>query len=798
MRAWFVGNTTLVDRSAGRVTPIAPPPTSEGTNVYSGFYQTQYNAGTGPGGYSPGIVTGSPADWFGPLNPQYPSAPPEVAGRRMDYPSGYNLNVGPRSYEPLGFFQLQAFADAYDVLRTVIETRKDQMVRLRWNIKPRENAFGKKLTRPDDPILTEIRDFFMMPDGEQFWDSWLRVILEDMFVIDAATLFCRRDRGGKLIGLDNVDGATIKRIIDDRGRTPIYPVPAYQQQLKGLPAVNYTTKDLIYRPRNMRARKVYGYSQVEQIVMTINIALRRQIFLLQYYTEGNMPEALIGAPENWSVKQIQEFQTWLDTTLSGETGARRRARIVPGGIGKTYIPTKEGALTGETDEWLTRVICFAFSITPTPFIRQVNRATAESQKEQALEEGLAPTQMWVKSVIDTIIMREWKRTDVEFGWEIPDDVNAKDQSDVLQGYVKTGIYSINQALDKLGEDPIPGGDVHMALLPTGWVLIEPTDQFTASGGAGGAARANDPNGSNAKSKDPVDITPGKDDPKKEPTGKELQPPPAPPKEVSKSAVVPFGKGLRKRSNSNHYSADVHRSEANLCRAKVQQEVEAVFRSTAKTVGDEVELALRQLGKASLFDGPISRQIANGVNISGLYAIASKIAQTLSDLAINAYNSILDAVGYIPDGAADQELVQQVTQRELELVSPTGDMSIIPTTIEQIENIIQEGIDNGLTASSISTRIANDVFNTSRAELIANAETSRANSFGVEAAAEFLTSQGAGVAKAWRTQGDGRVCESICAVNELDGEISLDQTFSSGDKITPGHPKCRCDIVLVVL
>jgi hypothetical protein len=51
-------------------------------------------------------------------------------------------------------------------------------------------------------------------------------------------------------------------VIDDWGRTPLpYAAddgtticpPAYQQVLKGLPAVNYSARDIIYRPRNVRA-----------------------------------------------------------------------------------------------------------------------------------------------------------------------------------------------------------------------------------------------------------------------------------------------------------------------------------------------------------------------------------------------------------------------------------------------------------------------------------------------------------------------------------------------------------------
>jgi hypothetical protein len=266
---------------------------------------------------STGIARGTGADWFGPLNPLSPIAPPDVAGRRFDFPAGYNLITRPRGYEPIGFAELRGFADAYDVLRLVIETRKDQMERQRWRIRPRDPKFKRKNAAIDADVsgrIVEVERFLHKPDGVTRWKTWLRGLLEDMFVIDAATLYCQRTRSGQLCALQQLDGATIKRVIDDWGRTPqpyagadgstIFP-PAFQQVLKGLPAVNYSARDIIYRPRNVRAHRVYGYSPVQQVLMTVNIALRRQLWQLDYFTEGSIPDALIGVPQGWAANLAQ-------------------------------------------------------------------------------------------------------------------------------------------------------------------------------------------------------------------------------------------------------------------------------------------------------------------------------------------------------------------------------------------------------------------------------------------------------------------------------------------------------------
>ncbi len=73
---------------------------------------------------------------------------------------------------------------------------------------------------------------------------------------------------------------------------------------------------------------------------------------------------------------------------------------MPGGVAKTFIPTKETELKSAFDEWLARVVCFAFSVSPQPFTDHVNRATAETAQAAALAEGLAPIQNWVKQLVD--------------------------------------------------------------------------------------------------------------------------------------------------------------------------------------------------------------------------------------------------------------------------------------------------------------------------------------------------------------------------------------------------------------
>src|SRR6185437_11255622 len=236
-----------------------------------------------------------------------------------------------------------------------------------------------------------------------------------------------------------------------------------------------------------RPHKLYGLSPVEQIVMTVNIALRRQAMQLHHFTEGNVPPGLLNAPEGWNVEQIRQFQEWFDSVLAGNTASR--SRLVWGPAGTKYQPFKEAPYKDEFDEWLARIVCFAFSLPPTPFIHQINRATAEQAQEAALAEGLAPLMGWVKRLADHVIQDRMGHADLEFAWVDLRPIEPKEQAEILALYVKEGIKTRNEARGLLGDDPLPGGDALMVDTAHGPLALAPQMPGAAATAAKRAAAA---------------------------------------------------------------------------------------------------------------------------------------------------------------------------------------------------------------------------------------------------------------------------------------------------------------------
>jgi hypothetical protein len=388
---------------------------------------------------------------FQPTNGKFsPGMPPEPIDaqpiRLIDYPTGVNLNYTPRAYEPFGFPALRSFANV-ELVRLAIETRKDQIERHDWRIK----KIGAKRTDPNNPQIQAATKFLRKPDGKNHFASWLRMVIEDLLVLDAPSIEKRRTRGGQLVGLDVVDGATIKVLVDETGRQPLAPEPAFQQVIKGVVWASLTTNDLAYSPRNKRSNHLYGFGPVEQIIVTINTLLQRQTAQLAHFSSGNVPAGIMNAAEGWSPEQIKQFQDWMDARLSGNAIEKAKLLWVPSGT--KYQAFKDAPIKDEFDEWLARIVAFAFSLPPTPFVKQMNRATADSDQDRAMMEGLSPLLTWSKRMMDDIIQEDLGYPDIEFAWEAPGDIDPKTQSEIDDRDVKNGSKTLNEVRDGKGLDP---------------------------------------------------------------------------------------------------------------------------------------------------------------------------------------------------------------------------------------------------------------------------------------------------------------------------------------------------------
>jgi hypothetical protein len=426
--------------------------------------------------------------WYSPMEPVWPFGPPNyTVPREWNYPVGYNLNFVPARLELVG--TLRGMRSSWGVLSTIIQTRKDQLLRLPWTVQVRNKP------RASSKAVDHMRAFFRRPDGKQTYSQWSRRLLDDLFVVDAPSIFIDRDLGGRVRNAQVLDGGTIFPLIDDAGRRPDTHAistpdgieyqqrqPAFQQIIYGLPMINLSEDELIYAMMNpLPDLPIFGYSPVQQILTEATEAIRKTFYQLEFWRSGSMPEMIITVPENWTPRQIATFQAHFDAVLSGQLSLKSKVRFVPGGMKPFDIKNASGeSLWSKRDELLVRLACYAFSVSPTPFIQQNNRATASVAQETAQEEGVYPLMsFWKDDIMDNIIQDKFGYDDVEFVFLPRPMPDQSKQAEVYDMQIKEGLRTRNEIRGELGLEPVADGDFLTVTTGAGVVRLDQVIDGTA-------------------------------------------------------------------------------------------------------------------------------------------------------------------------------------------------------------------------------------------------------------------------------------------------------------------------------
>lgn len=136
-------------------------------------------------------------------------------------------------------------------------------------------------------------------------------------------------------------------------------------------------------------------------------------------------------------------------------------------------------------------------------------------------------------------------------------------------------------------------------------------------------------------------------------------------------------------------------------------------------------------------------------------------------------------------------------REL-VANPSAQWAITESTRNGIRDLVVSALTDGLTVKEFADKLGSSyLFSDARAETIARTEIARAH---VEGTLEAWKASGVVEGKQWilGSEHDADVPDGDeCDDNEDDGEIALDEAFSSGDDGPPAHPNCVCAIVTTI-
>jgi hypothetical protein len=731
------------------------------------------------------------AGWFGPGQPQTPQAPPDTKTRAFDYPVTRNMTATPRAQTgSIGFHELKMMADGSYLMRVIIEKMKDRLCSKGWHFQLKKETGEIDSARAErslkDPRIGALTKFFQFPDGQHTWRKWLRMILEQMLVIDAATLEVQRLQSGKIMNLLPVDGSTINVLIDATGRTPQYPAVAYQQVIMGgNVAINFTVRELVYMPRNIRVNKTYGYSPVEQTLILIQTAILRSIYTLHQHDETDVPAGFMQLPEGISTEDASRFMKDMNSVISDDI--RQQVKIWPAPHGSVFQPLKREDPFQKFEEWLARIFCYCIGETASPLTQSSNRATAQQNDDTREESGEAPVMQWVVDEINSIIQRPdmFDADDIEFAWDEMVDTDGLKQAQIDQIYVAIGKTTPNELRARDGQPNLTPEQLDE--------LAPPPPPAIAGGFDPQTGEPIDP-----KNQPPQ---PGKKEPKRARNDDQTA-------GTDAAATTAASKAEGSKKKALKVTIDPQKAWDHKATGAIANTLSALFDTQKTVLAEAVANAYGQrVGAATKADDNVSgaNGVVNAIPLTYWQSLIPHVEQALAEigqqtvadvfaqisLQPSSYASMFqiantDALNYAHERAA--ELVGMRVQADGSVVAnPDAKWSITESTRQALRSEVEAAFEQNQSPGQLAKVIEqSQTFSPSRAQMIARTETAMAQT---DASVKVSTAYGATTKSIQLSSNHDH--DDECDEARGLGKVPIDTVYPDGSKHVPLHPRCQC-------
>lgn len=458
-----------------------------------------------------------------PIDPVRPdTGRPEP--RVWEYPTSWNLPGNSRREVP--WQVLRASSTGVDIIRRCIEARKKHVRTLRWAWTVRadvvEDAYNRDTKSGYEDVAQRLREehsaeirrltefwrepWRCAPGGPWGFGQWINSLMEEHLTIDAIAIYPRLTVGGDLFALEQVDGSTIKPLLDWRGSQPLPPHPAYQQELYGFPRGEYAatvtvdaggnelvengylSDELFYYRENARLFSPYGFSAVEQSLISARLYLKRQGWMLAEYDDGSTPLMFLEPPADpalsadFTPAKRRMWEESFNGEYSGQTAARHRAKVLPPGWQPHQPKQLDEQFKPDYDLHLIKLVAGHFGMTATELGFSENQGLGsagwqEGQAEVQGRVGLKPDVEVLSDIINAISTRFLHNPpELEFTFLDPASQNDAESDQVADSQMKRATITINDDRRRLKLPPFDFAEADMPMLvgvgTAGYVFVD--------------------------------------------------------------------------------------------------------------------------------------------------------------------------------------------------------------------------------------------------------------------------------------------------------------------------------------
>lgn len=280
----------------------------------------------------------------------------------------------------------QAFrnwAEHGEWVRSALNIRRDQFAQAEWIIEPEDHTM-----KWDKGAARACSELLKRPNPvDEFWDVFIKQIVEDLLVLDAGSIEKERTVRGGLGYLHVVDGAEVRvdKFWDGNPDEPrYYWYPDFQER------ASFKNDELVYMRANPMSYRVVGLAPLETLKMAVDAELNGQTYNIRQMISP-APDGILDLGEQARQETVDKFKAYWRAEVAGKgamafLGGTKGAKWTPFRMGNREMQFLEFQL------YLARKIAavFGMSLQDLGVPLDTNRSTASQTNENTEDRGIRP------------------------------------------------------------------------------------------------------------------------------------------------------------------------------------------------------------------------------------------------------------------------------------------------------------------------------------------------------------------------------------------------------------------------
>ena len=324
-----------------------------------------------------------------------------------------------------------------------------------------------------DEIVKKTKDWFLNPNrNDESFEMIMRTLVRDILEIDAGVVVKVRNLKDEFLEMYVRDGGTFTKNPDIYGIMP--DERAYYQYgwLTGARPQEFNRNEIAYFMLNPRSDSIYGMSNVEVLMNTLQLLTYGIDANLEYFTDNNIPKGVLKMI-NANADDIKAFkQAWSEQMKTKDQAGKWRKQFHKMPIINTDGSFERIAFSNvelefiQQQEWFVKLVWACYGVTPSElgFTDDSNRATDMVQSSIFKRKLIRPlTQVleynfnrnivndlpWIKGKFENMVLFEFNKVDTQ------EDLNRRQ---IIWGDIEKGFRTVNECREDEELDPIEGGD----------------------------------------------------------------------------------------------------------------------------------------------------------------------------------------------------------------------------------------------------------------------------------------------------------------------------------------------------